>query len=117
MGIDIDNGFAPTYVVSKDKKQVVSDLKNTLKSCSDVILAADEDREGEAIAASLADVLKLKNPKKINYNLVRAQETRRFLDRIVGYKVSPVLWSNIAMKLSAGRVQSVVVKVIIDKEN
>ena len=137
LGIDIDNGFAPTYVVSKDKKKVVSDLKSTLKSCSDVILAADEDREGEAIAASLADVLKLKdpkrivfneitktalmnalkNPKKINYNLVRAQETRRFLDRIVGYKVSPVLWSNIAMKLSAGRVQSVVVKVIIDKEN
>ena len=136
LGIDIDNGFAPTYVVSKDKKSVVSDLKNALKTCSDVILAADEDREGEAIAASLADVLKLKdpkrivfneitktalmnalkNPKKINYNLVRAQETRRFLDRIVGYKVSPVLWSNIAMKLSAGRVQSVVVKVIIDKE-
>tara|TARA_B100000902_G_C27302031_1_gene913380 strand:+ start:287 stop:2638 length:2352 start_codon:yes stop_codon:yes gene_type:complete len=136
LGIDVDNGFAPTYVVSKDKKSVVSDLKNALKTCSDVILAADEDREGEAIAASLADVLKLKdpkrivfneitktallnalkNPKKINYNLVRAQETRRFLDRIVGYKVSPVLWSNIAMKLSAGRVQSVVVKVIIDKE-
>jgi len=137
LGIDIDNGFAPNYVISKDKKSVVSDLKNALKTCSDVILAADEDREGEAIAASLADVLKLKdpkrivfneitktalmnalkNPKKINYNLVRAQETRRFLDRIVGYKVSPVLWSNIAMKLSAGRVQSVVVKVIIDKEN
>ena len=99
-------------------------------------MAADEDREGEAIAASLADVLNLKNPKrivfneitktaitnalkkpgKINYDLVRAQETRRFLDRIVGFKLSPVLWSNIAMNLSAGRVQSVVVKLIIEKE-
>jgi DNA topoisomerase I len=136
LSIDVDNGFAPTYVISKDKKKVVSDLKSTVKLCSEVILAADEDREGEAIAASLADVLKLKdpkrivfneitktalmnalkNPRKIDYNLVRAQETRRFLDRIVGYKLSPVLWSNIAMKLSAGRVQSVVVKVIIDKE-
>jgi DNA topoisomerase-1 len=137
MSIDVDNGFAPTYVISKDKKKVVADLRSTLKSCSDVILAADEDREGEAIAASLADVLKLKDPKrivfneitktalmnalksprKINYNLVRAQETRRFLDRMVGYKLSPLLWSNIAKKLSAGRVQSVVVKVIIDKED
>ena len=137
LSIDVDNGFAPTYVISKDKKKVVSDLRSTLKSCSEVILAADEDREGEAIAASLADVLKLKdpkrivfneitktalmnalkNPRKINYNLVRAQETRRFLDRMVGYKLSPLLWSNIAKKLSAGRVQSVVVKVIIDKED
>jgi len=136
LSIDVDNGFAPTYVITADKKKVVADLKSTLKLCSEVILAADEDREGEAIAASLADVLKLKdpkrivfneitktalmnalkNPRKIDYNLVRAQETRRFLDRIVGYKLSPVLWSNIAMKLSAGRVQSVVVKVIIDKE-
>lgn len=137
LSIDVENGFSPTYIISKDKKGVVSDLKSNVKSCSEVILAADEDREGEAIAASLADVLKLKdpkrivfneitktalenalkNPRKIDYNLVRAQETRRFLDRIVGYKLSPVLWSNIAMKLSAGRVQSVVVKVIIDKEN
>jgi DNA topoisomerase-1 len=68
MSIDVDNNFAPTYVISKDKKKVVSDLKNTLKSCSDVILAADEDREGEAIAASLADVLKLKDPKRIVFN-------------------------------------------------
>ncbi len=137
LSIDVDNGFAPTYVISKDKKKVVADLRSTLKSCSEVILAADDDREGEAIAASLADVLKLKdpkrivfneitktalmnalkNPRKINYNLVRAQETRRFLDRMVGYKLSPLLWSNIAKKLSAGRVQSVVVKVIIDKED
>ena len=137
LSIDVDNGFTPTYVISKDKKKVVADLISSVKLCSDVILAADEDREGEAIAASLADVLKLKDPKrivfneitktalmnalkcprKIDYNLVRAQETRRFLDRIVGYKLSPVLWNNIAMKLSAGRVQSVVVKIIIDKEN
>ena len=136
LGIDLDNNFKPTYVISTDKKKVVSDLRNCVKKCSDVILAADEDREGEAIAASLADVLNLKNPKrivfneitktaitnalkkpgKINYDLVRAQETRRFLDRIVGFKLSPVLWSNIAMNLSAGRVQSVVVKLIIEKE-
>ena len=138
LGIDIENNFKPTYVISKDKKKVVNDLKNCVKSCSEVILAADEDREGEAIAASLAEVLNLKNPKRIvfneitknaltnalknprqiNYNLVKAQETRRFLDRIVGFKVSPVLWSNIsAGNLSAGRVQSVVVKLIIEKEN
>ena len=137
LSIDVNNDFKPTYVVSKDKKQVVSDLKNCVKKCSDVILAADEDREGEAIAASLADVLKLKdpkrivfneitksaletairNPRKINYNLVRAQETRRFLDRIVGFKLSPLLWKNVMNKLSAGRVQSVVVKLIIDKED
>ncbi len=136
LGIDADNNFKPNYVISKDKKKVVSDLKSCLAKCSDVILAADEDREGEAIAASLADVLKLKkpkrivfneitknaiqnalkNPREINYNLVRAQETRRFLDRIVGYKLSPVLWNNIALNLSAGRVQSVVVKLIIEKE-
>ena len=138
LGIDIENNFKPTYVISKDKKKVVNDLKSCVKSCSEVILAADEDREGEAIAASLAEVLNLKNPKRIvfneitknaltnalknprqiNYNLVKAQETRRFLDRIVGFKVSPVLWSNIsAGNLSAGRVQSVVVKLIIEKEN
>ena len=136
LGIDLENNFKPSYVISKDKKKVVADLKSCLSKCSDVILAADEDREGEAIAASLADVLKLKNPKRIvfneitssaiknalkspreiNYNLVRAQETRRFLDRIVGYKISPVLWNNIALNLSAGRVQSVVVKIIIEKE-
>ncbi len=137
LSIDVNNGFKPTYVVSKDKKQVVSDLKNCVKKCNDVILAADEDREGEAIAASLAEVLKLKDPKrivfneitkdaiesairnpgKINYNLVRAQETRRFLDRIVGFKLSPLLWKNVMNKLSAGRVQSVVVKLIIEKED
>ena len=126
LSIDVNNNFKPTYVISKDKKQVVNDLKNCVKKCNDVILAADEDREGEAIAASLADVLKLKdpkrivfneitknaietaikNPRKINYNLVRAQETRRFLDRIVGFKISPLLWKNVMNKLSAGRVQS-----------
>lgn len=137
LSIDVNNNFKPTYVVSKDKKQVVSDLQNCVKKCSEVILAADEDREGEAIAASLAEVLKLKDPKrivfneitknalekairnpgKINYNLVRAQETRRFLDRIVGFKLSPLLWKNVMNKLSAGRVQSVVVKIIIEKED
>lgn len=137
LGIDVNNNFKMTYQVSTDKKKVVSNLKSLMKSCNEVILAADEDREGEAIAASLADVLKLKdpkrvvfneitksaltnalkNPRKINYNLVRAQETRRALDRLVGWKLSPLLWQNVAPKLSAGRVQSVVVKLIIDKEN
>ena len=137
LGIDIENDFSPRYVIISDKRKVVNDLKSCIKSCSEVILAADEDREGEAIAASLSDVLNLKNPKRIvfneitksaltnalqnpreiNYNLVKAQETRMFLDKIVGYKISPLLWSNIGNKLSAGRVQSVVVKLIIDKEN
>lgn len=137
VSIDVENGFIPNYIISKDKKKVVADLRKCVKNCKEVILAADEDREGEAIAASLRDVLKLKKPKRIvfnsitktailnalknprliNENLVKAQETRRFLDRIVGYKLSPVLWKNVAAKLSAGRVQSVVVKLIVDKED
>ena len=73
LGIDLENNFKPTYVISKDKKKVVSDLRNCVKSCSEVILAADEDREGEAIAASLADVLQLKNPKRIVFNEITKQ--------------------------------------------
>ncbi len=137
ISVDINNNFEPQYEVTKDKRKVVSELRNTLKSCKDVILAADDDREGEAIAWCLAQVLKLKNPKrmifheitksalqkslknigKINDKLVKAQQARRVLDRIVGYKVSPILWSNIAPKLSAGRVQSVVTKIVVDREN
>jgi DNA topoisomerase I len=137
ISVDINNNFEPQYEVTKDKRKVVSELRNTLKSCKDVILAADDDREGEAIAWCLAQVLKLKNPKrmifheitksalqkslnnigKINDKLVKAQQARRVLDRIVGYKVSPILWSNIGPKLSAGRVQSVVTKIVVDREN
>ena len=137
ISVDIENNFKPNYEVTKDKKKVVSELRNTCKNCKDVILAADDDREGEAIAWCLAQVLKLKNPKrmifheitktalqkslqnigKINDKLVKAQQARRVLDRIVGYKVSPILWTNIAPKLSAGRVQSVVTKIVVDREN
>jgi DNA topoisomerase I len=137
ISVDINNNFEPQYEVTKDKRKVVSELRNTCKNCKDVILAADDDREGEAIAWCLAQVLKLKNPKrmifheitksalqkslnnigKINDKVVKAQQARRVLDRIVGYKVSPILWSNIAPKLSAGRVQSVVTKIVVDREN
>jgi DNA topoisomerase-1 len=136
LSIDVDNNFKPNYIVIPDKRRVVKDLKDIASSCKEVILAADEDREGEMIASSLADLLKLKDPKrivfheitkkalndavkkptKINYNMVYAQQARRLLDRLVGYKISPILWKHMAGGSSAGRVQSVVVKVIIDKE-
>lgn len=136
LSIDIDNNFKPYYKIIPGKRKVVNELKDLTSHCKDVILAADEDREGEMIASSLADLLKLKKPKRIvfheitkkaidkaiknittiNYNMVDAQQARRLLDRIVGYKVSPILWKNINGAKSAGRVQSVVVKIIIDKE-
>ena len=137
LSVDVDNGFEPNYVIIPDKKKVVRDLKNAIKTCKEVILAADEDREGEAIAASLAEVLNIKNPKRIVFNsitktdimnalknprtidkqLVDAQKARVILDKIVGYRLCPLLWENIANKLSAGRVQSVVLRLIIDREN
>lgn len=133
MSIDIEGGFLPEYVNNADKVTVIKNIKAEAKKCKDVILATDDDREGEAIAWSLAYVLKLKNPKRIifksitkneilnalknpvniNADLVDAQKTRRMLDRLVGYDISPLLKG----KLSAGRVQSVVVRLIIDKEN
>lgn len=138
LSVDVDNNFKPNYVVTPDKKKVVKELQALAKDCKDVILAADGDREGEAIAWSLANVLKLKDPKRIifheitkpallkalaspttiNYNMVNAQQSRRILDRLVGYLISPVLWKYLTHDAkSAGRVQSVVVKIIIDKEN
>ena len=138
LSIDVDDNFKPYYVTSPDKVKVVKELKALAKDCSDIILAADGDREGEAIAHSLASVLNLKNPKRIifheitktallkalekpttiNYDMVYAQQARRLLDRLVGYKISPVLWKYLtAGAKSAGRVQSVVVKIIIDQEN
>jgi len=135
MSIDIENNFKPLYNISHDKLKVVKELKDLANECIEVILASDEDREGEAIAGSLRDVLKLKDPKRIvfheitkkaitesitnprslNQNLIEAQQTRRLLDRLMGYKISPILW---AFKVgeSAGRVQSVVVKILVDKE-
>jgi DNA topoisomerase-1 len=135
MSIDIDNNFTPNYITSPDKLKVVKELKDLASKCKEVILASDEDREGEAIAGSLRTVLKLKNPKRIvfheitkkaiqdavlspieiNENLVEAQCARRLLDRLMGYKISDVL-QKYKIGNSAGRVQSVVVRILTDKE-
>jgi DNA topoisomerase-1 len=136
LGVDPET-FEPLYVISQNKKKTVTELKAALKDAEDVYLATDEDREGESISWHLLEVLKpkvpvkrmvfheitkpaiekaLANPRELDERLVRAQETRRILDRLVGYTVSPVLWKRIAYGLSAGRVQSVVLKVIVDRE-
>ena len=136
-GVDVDNGFKPIYVVSDGKAKVVSDLKRELKNADELILATDEDREGEAIAWHLREVLKPKVPVKrmvfheitreaieeardhtrdLNMELVDAQETRRVLDRLYGYEVSPVLWRKVAPGLSAGRVQSPATRLVVDRE-
>ena len=139
MAIDIENGFAPNYVVSEDKTKVVSHLKSVVKNVDTVWLATDEDREGEAIAWHLTEALKLdpsktkrivfheitkkaithavQNPRLLNTNLVNAQQARRVLDRLVGFELSPVLWRKVKQGLSAGRVQSVAVRLIVEREN
>jgi len=135
--VDVDNGFAPYYVVSPEKKKVVADIKSRLKNASEVYLATDEDREGEAIAWHLLDVLKptvpvkrlafheitregiaraMEHPREIDMELVQAQEARRILDRLYGYEVSPVLWRKIQQGLSAGRVQSIALRLVVDRE-
>ncbi|MGP8214191.1 MAG: type I DNA topoisomerase [Bacteroidia bacterium] len=138
LGVDIKHDFKPDYVVSSDKKKVVSELKKLAKSAEMVWLATDEDREGEAIAWHLYNELGLdekktkrvvyheitksaieeaiKHPRKINKDLVDAQQARRILDRLVGYELSPILWRKIKPALSAGRVQSVAVRVIVERE-
>ena len=136
LSIDVENNFKPLYITSPDKIKVVKELKDLAKDCSDIILASDGDREGEKISESLASVLKIKDPKriifheitktaimkaienpaKINFDIVRAQESRRILDRLVGYKISPILWKYNKSAKSAGRVQSVVLRIINDKE-
>ena len=138
LGVDIDKDFSPKYIVSSEKKKVVSELKSLVKKMKMVWLASDEDREGEAIAWHLANTLGLKsestkrivfneitksailnaieNPRDINYNLVNAQQARRVLDRLVGYELSPVLWRKVKGGLSAGRVQSVSVRLIVERE-
>ena len=137
MGIDLKT-FTPDYEVSADKKKLVTELKAAVKKAEMVWLASDEDREGEAIAWHLADELKLKddntkrivfheitknailkaieNPRKIDQNLVNAQQARRVLDRIVGFEMSPVLWKKVKTGLSAGRVQSVAVRLVVERE-
>jgi DNA topoisomerase-1 len=136
--IDINNNFAQKYEVPADKKQIVSELKKLAKEAEMVWLASDEDREGEAISWHLFETLGLKdastkrivfheitkpailkaidNPRKIDYNLVNAQQARRVLDRLVGFELSPVLWKKVKPSLSAGRVQSVAVRLIVDRE-
>jgi len=138
IGVDVENGFKPKYEVSPDKKALVSKLKTLSKNAETVWLASDEDREGEAISWHLAEELKLDtkktkrivfheitktailkaidNPREIDYNLVNAQQARRVLDRLVGYELSPVLWRKIKGGLSADRVQSVSVRLIVERE-
>ena len=139
MAIDIENGFQPNYVVSEDKTKVVSHLKSVAKKAEIVWLATDEDREGEAIAWHLTEALKLdaastkrivfheitkkaitkavENPRILDINLVNAQQARRVLDRLVGFELSPVLWRKVKQGLSAGRVQSVAVRLIVERES
>ncbi|MEA3353316.1 MAG: type I DNA topoisomerase [Campylobacterota bacterium] len=138
LGFDPDDNFKPQYMVSRDKTKVISDLKKQVKKDTVIYLAADEDREGEAIAWHLIPALKieknpikrivfheitkkaimeaLENPRDVDQHLVDAQQARRILDRAVGYKLSPLLWKKVRYGLSAGRVQSVAVRIIVDKE-
>ncbi|MGB2827198.1 MAG: type I DNA topoisomerase [Dehalococcoidales bacterium] len=138
LGVDVENGFAPRYVVPKAKNKLVNELKKAVKSASTVYLATDPDREGEAIAWHLAEVIKtdskpchrvvfheitdeavkqaFQHPRSIDMQLVNAQQARRILDRLVGYKLSPLLWQKVRRGLSAGRVQSATVKIVVDRE-
>ncbi|MFT5736813.1 MAG: DNA topoisomerase-1 [Maribacter sp.] len=138
LGVDVDNDFKPKYIVDKDKEALVKKLRDLAKKADTIWLASDEDREGEAISWHLAEELGLdkkktkrivfnsvtksaiqkaiENPREINYNLVNAQQARRVLDRLVGYQLSPVLWKKIKPGLSAGRVQSVAVRLIVERE-
>ncbi len=136
LGVDVEHDFAPRYLTIKGKGDVIKELRSAAKSATDVYLATDPDREGEAIAWHLAELLKLENPKRIelheitkdaalkalaephsiDMDRVNAQQARRILDRLVGYKISPLLWAKVRGGLSAGRVQSVAVKLIVDRE-
>ncbi len=136
LGVDVEHDFAPKYLTIKGKGDVIKELKSAVKGASEVYLATDPDREGEAIAWHLAELLKLENPKRIelheitkeaamaaiksphriDIDRVNAQQARRILDRLVGYKISPLLWAKVRGGLSAGRVQSVAVKLIVDRE-
>ena len=139
MGIDIDNDFEPKYITIRGKGDILAALRKEVKKADKVYLATDPDREGEAISWHLAKALKLedkdiyritfneitknavkasiKNARKIDMNLVDAQQSRRVLDRMVGYQISPLLWAKIKRGLSAGRVQSVALRIICDRED
>src|SRR6186713_2683502 len=137
LGVDVESDFTPYYVVPNDKRKQVAHLKTAVKEASELLLATDPDREGESISWHLAQVLKpkvpvrrivfheitedavkeaLEHPSDVNENLVRAQESRRILDRLYGYSLSPVLWKKVQTGLSAGRVQSVAVRLIVERE-
>jgi DNA topoisomerase-1 len=138
MGVDIENNFEPEYINMRDKSKLIKELKNAAKNCDKVYLATDPDREGEAISWHLAHILELDlneknrvefteitksgikngmaNPHKINMSLVDAQQARRVLDRVVGYKLSPFLWKKIRSGLSAGRVQSVALRLVVERD-
>ena len=139
LGVDVENNFKPKYIISKEKKEIVKGLKKNVDSSDIIWLASDEDREGEAIAWHLFESLNLReektkrivfreitkkaivnaieNPREINYNLVNAQQARRVIDRLVGFEISPILWRKVKGGLSAGRVQSVAVRILVDREN
>ncbi len=140
IGVDIENGFLPKYVIPSDKKKIVTELKTAVKGASEVYLATDPDREGEAISWHLSEVMDghkestpyrrvvfheitsdaikeaFKHPRQIDMQMVNAQQARRILDRLVGYKISPLLWRKVKRGLSAGRVQSVAVRIIVERE-
>ena len=139
MGVDVEHDYEPKYITIRGKGPILKDLKTAAKKAKKIYLAADPDREGEAIAWHLAHSLNVdvtsdcrvvfneitkdaikesfKSPRPINMNLVDAQQARRVLDRLVGYNISPLLWKKVKKGLSAGRVQSVAVRMIIDREN
>ncbi len=139
LGVDVENNFKPKYTISKEKKEIVNALKKSVGKSETIWLASDEDREGEAIAWHLFESLSLEkdktkrivfreitkkailnaidNPREINYNLVNAQQARRVIDRLVGFEISPILWRKVKGGLSAGRVQSVAVRILVDREN
>src|SRR6478609_11883511 len=139
LGVDVDDGFEPVYEISKGKEKVVASLKKSIRAAEAVYLATDPDREGEAIAwhitqaagiprgkpifrVEFSEITRnavqqaIANPRQIDHNLVDAQQARRVLDRLVGYKLSPLLWDKVMRGLSAGRVQSVAMKMIVDRE-
>ncbi len=138
LGVDVEHGFEPHYIVSRDKTKTVKELKDAAKKCSNILFATDEDREGEAISFHLATILDiapgkaeritfheitktalleaLKHPRALDLKLVDAQQARRVLDRLVGYNLSPFLWRKVAKGLSAGRVQSVAVRLVVERE-
>ena len=137
LGVDVDHDFEAYYIVPKEKKKLIKELKDALKQAQELIIATDEDREGESIGSHLVKLLEpkvpvkrmvfseitkeaiqqaIKEPRQLNESLVAAQETRRVLDRLYGYRLSPLLWKKIRPKLSAGRVQSVAVRVLVQRE-